>query len=124
MARAWSPHCGAVLIDFPPEHWLFHSEPFVVAKHPAGTPEKADAAENTSGYSAASTFVIMAPEEMPLRTMRPPSTPYRLRAYLTIAMMPVESPPPLRRNAAGVDTSKQFPLRVASGSTMTKPYRS
>jgi hypothetical protein len=30
-------------------------------------------------------------------------------------MIPVESPPPLRRNALGVDTSKQRPSRVASG---------
>jgi hypothetical protein len=39
-------------------------------------------------------------------------------------MIPVESLPPLRRRAAGVDTSKQLPLCVASGSTMMKPYRS
>ena len=33
-------------------------------------------------------------------------------------MIPVESPPPLRVSAAGVDTSKQLPDRVASGTTM------
>ena len=50
----------------PPEHWLFHSEPSVVAKQPAGTPENAEPAAKTSGYSAARTLVIMAPEEKPL----------------------------------------------------------
>ncbi len=69
-----SPHCCAVLIDFPPEQVLFHSEPFVVAKHPAGTPENAEPAANTSGYWAASTLVIIAPEENPLTTTRAGST--------------------------------------------------
>ena len=61
-------------MTFPPAHWLFHNEPSVVAKHPAGTPENAEPAANTSGYSAARTFVIMAPEEKPLTTIRPGST--------------------------------------------------
>src|SRR5690348_9806271 len=43
MDRARSPHCCAVLVIWPPEHWLFHSDPLVVAKHPAGTPENAAA---------------------------------------------------------------------------------
>jgi hypothetical protein len=70
MARAVSPHCWAVLMTVPPEHWLFHIDPSLVAKHPAGTPEKADPALNTSGYWAARTLVIMAPEENPDTTMR------------------------------------------------------
>jgi hypothetical protein len=61
-------------MTFPPAHWLFHKDPLVVAKQPAGTPEKAAAAEKTSGYWAARTFVIMAPEEKPLTTMRAGST--------------------------------------------------
>src|SRR5690348_10938873 len=34
IARAVLPHCCAVMMRFPPEHWLFHSDPSVVAKHP------------------------------------------------------------------------------------------
>src|SRR4051794_29216502 len=124
MARATSPHCCADLMTFPPEHWPFHSEPSVVAKQPAGTPENAEPAEKTSGYSAARTLVIMAPEEKPLTTMRAGSTLWRCRAQATIDMMPVESPPPSLVSPALVDTSKQWPSRVASGTTMTYPYRS
>src|SRR5690349_17630265 len=104
---------------FPPEHWLIQSDPSEVAKHPAGTPENAEAAAKTSGYSAARTLVIIAPEEKPLTTIRDGSTLYRVRAQATIDMMPVESPPPSRRSACGVETSKQWPDRVASGRTMT-----
>ena len=64
----------------PPEHWLFHSDPLVVAKHPAGTPEKAAPAAKTSGYSAARTLVIMAPEEKPDTTIRLASIGYCCRA--------------------------------------------
>ena len=56
-----------------PEHRLFHSEPSLVAKQPAGTPENAEPAANTSGYSAARTLVIMAPDENPDTTIRPAS---------------------------------------------------
>jgi hypothetical protein len=70
MALAWSPHCCGVFSRVPPEHWLFHSEPFVVAKQPAGTPENAEPALNTSGYWAASTLVIIAPDEKPATTIR------------------------------------------------------
>ena len=64
----------------PPEHWLFQSEPLVVAKQPAGTPENADAALKTSGYCAARTLVIMAPEEKPETTIRDASIGVRERA--------------------------------------------
>src|ERR1044071_2267218 len=101
MARAVSPHSRADRLTFPPAHWLFHSEPFVVAKQPAGTPENAEPAAKTSGYWAARTLTIIAPEEKPLTTTRPGSTGYRCRTWPTIAMMPVESPPPSRVSAAG-----------------------
>ncbi len=87
-------------------------------------PENAAAAVNTSGYRAASTLVIIAPEEKPLTTMRAGSMLWRCRAHVAMDMIPVESPPPSRLSAAGVETSKQRPSRVASGTTTMYPYRS
>ena len=41
-----------------------------VAKHVAGTPANADPAANTSGYSASSSCVVMAPEDTPVTNTR------------------------------------------------------
>jgi hypothetical protein len=41
---------------------------------------------------------------------------------LTIERMPTGSLPPPRVRACGDETSKHWPLRVASGNTMTYPY--
>jgi hypothetical protein len=62
------------LVIWPFAHWLFQLDPSVVPKQPAGTPMNAEPAANTSGYSAASTFVIIAPEENPVTNTRPGST--------------------------------------------------
>lgn len=47
--RTRSPHCCADMMRWPPEHWLFHIDPSVVAKQPNGTPMNAAPALNTSG---------------------------------------------------------------------------
>jgi lysyl-tRNA synthetase class II len=80
-------------------------------------PENSAVATNTSGYCAASTCVIIAPEDQPATTIRLASTEYRPRTYDTIDMIPVESLPPPRRSPAGVATSKQPSLRVVCGNT-------
>jgi hypothetical protein len=49
---------------------LFHNDPSVVAKQANGTPDIADPAWNTSGWSPSRTLVIIAPEEMPVANTR------------------------------------------------------
>lgn len=63
-------------------------------QQPAGTPDQDAPALKTSGYVAARTLVIMAPEDPPTAKTFVGSPLYFLSVYLTMLTSPVESPPP------------------------------
>src|SRR4051812_46826638 len=113
--RARSPHCCAVLIDWPLAQVVFHSEPSVVAKHPNGTPMNAAPALNTSGKSPSSTLVIIAPDDAPVTNTRLGSALKFWSTNRTMDTMPAGSLVLLWVSDPGVDTSKQAPDRVADG---------
>ena len=79
------------------------------AKHPNATPESTMPARNTSGYAPASTFVIIAPEDVPTAKTRSGSTPQFAIAYRAADAMPSESLPPSCVSVSSEDTSQHVP---------------
>lgn len=90
-------HCAPVLITVPAAQAEFQTStpPAGSAKQPKATPAQAEPAAKISGYAPRSTFVIMAPEEVPMEKTRSGSALYLARTYFTMETMPNESPPPL-----------------------------
>jgi hypothetical protein len=69
-----------------------------------------DAATKSSGYVAARTLLIIAPDEPPVTKTLDALTLYLGMAYVTIFAMALESPPPLWLREALLDTSQHVPL--------------